>query len=494
MSKIETVTRYQQLAETFANYIHQGKLKVGQRLPAIRRVASNYQVSINTVLSAWQVLENRGLIEARPQSGFYVRTVLAELSNALPSQPKPRELGSEKLALIETVFAAQKNPLYTNISLACPQNKDFFPTARLAKITASILRRNPAVISEYALPNGSEQLRQQIAKRAFYTGLSLAADEITVTHGCTEAMQLALRATTQPGDCVGIESPTYFFLFPLLSELGLKVIELPTDPRNGMQLDVLELMMQERRFTAVVTIPTAHNPLGFSMTISDKQRLARLAETYQIPVIEDGIYGELQFSPTPSPPIKAFDEQGWVIYCTSFTKTLAPDFRIGWMSAGRYQAIVNRIKGISSLGESALLSRTLAEFLANGGYDHHLRSLRRRYASNMDKARDLVARHFPEGTQATRPTGGFLFWAELPKKIDTVELFTQLLNEQICVTPGALYSLSDHYHHALRLSCCYPFDERYRYALSRTGALACEMTGIPPMPTGSLSVSNLELS
>jgi len=157
---------------------------------------------------------------------------------------------------------------------------------------------------------------------------------------------------------------------------------------------------------------------------------------------------------------------------------LAPDFRIGWMTAGRFHEAVARFKSLSTLGESALLTGTLAEFLANGGYDHHMRSLRRRYASNMDKVRDMISRYFPEGTQATRPTGGFLFWAELPGKINTVDLFEQLLNERICVTPGSLYSLSDHYHHALRLSCCYPFDERYQYALRRIGELACEMTGI----------------
>lgn len=475
----EVTTRYQQLADEFATLIHQGKIKAGQRLPAIRRVAETHQVSVNTVLSAWQRLENRGLVEARPQSGFYVRSVLAEVATSAPRQLKPRELGREKMALIEAAFSAQRNPAYTNISLACPQHEDFFPTAKLTKIAASLLRRKPEIISKYALPNNGEPLREQIAKRALYSGLSLSAEEIIITHGCSEAIQLALRVITSPGDCIGVESPTYFFLFPLLAELGLKAVEIPTDPRKGIKMDVLELMLKEKRISALVTIPTVHNPLGFTTSVADKKRLAQLAQHYQLPIIEDGIYSELQFHTPESPAVKSFDKEGWVIYCTSFTKTLAPDFRIGWMMAGRFHEAISRLKGLSTLGESALLTSTLAEFLANGGYDHHLRSLRRRYASNMDKVRDMISRYFPEGTQATRPMGGFVFWAELPGKINTVDLFEQLLNERICVTPGALYSLSDHYNHALRLSCCYPFDERYRYALRRTGELACEMTGIP---------------
>lgn len=169
-----------------------------------------------------------------------------------------------------------------------------------------------------------------------------------------------------------------------------------------------------------------------------------------------------------------------MIYCTSFTKTLAPDFRISWVAAGRFHAEIARLKAVSSMTESTLLSETLAEFLASGGYDHHLRSLRRRYAANLDAARGIMARNFPQGTRATLPQGGFVLWVELPGKVDTVEMFNRLLLVQICVTPGALYTLSDRYKHALRLSCCYPFDEHYTRALQRTGALACEITGLTP--------------
>nr|WP_255697910.1 MULTISPECIES: PLP-dependent aminotransferase family protein [unclassified Pantoea] len=474
-------TLYQQLADSFAESIHQGTLKPGKRLPAIRRVAQSHQVSVNTVLNAWQLLEDRGLIEARPQSGYYVRGVLPAVTRSV--KPLPADIhdpSAQKLALIEQVFAAQNNPDYTNISLACPQDSELFPSARLARITASLLRREPGMVGRYALPPGSERLREEIARRALLAGLTLTPQAITLTHGCMEALQLALRAVTQPGDCVGLESPTYFFLFPLLASLGLKALEIPTDPQQGLSLDALEMLIQEKRIQALVAMPGAQNPLGYVMPLARKKRLAELVNTYQIPLIEDGLYDELQFDWPLSPPVKAFDRDGWVIYCTSFTKTVAPDFRVGWTAAGRFHAAIARLKAVSSMTESRLLSETLAEFLASGGYDHHLRSLRRRYAANLDAARGLLARHFPQGTRATLPRGGFVFWVELPGDIDTVALFDRLLQEQICVTPGALYTLSDRYRHALRLSCCYPFDERYTWALKRTGALACEMTGLAP--------------
>ncbi|MEW5291383.1 MULTISPECIES: PLP-dependent aminotransferase family protein [Erwinia] len=478
ISETEESPLYQQLAVTLAEAIHCGTYPPGSRLPAIRRCASHHQVSVNTVLTAYRILEDRGLIEARPQSGYYVRSVLPSVKAVSRLHPTVHSPGSDKLALIETVFAAQNHPDYTNISLACPQNSDFYPTAKISRIISSLLRREPMLIGRYALPPGSQRLRREIARRALDLGMSLTAEEITLTHGCMEALQLALRAVTTPGDCVGVETPTYFYLFPLLASLGLSVLEIPTDPQQGLSLDALELVLQEKRIQALVAMPTAQNPMGCTMTLPDKKRLAKMVNHYQVPLIEDGLYCELQFNWPLSPAVKAFDSDGWIIHCTSFTKTIAPDFHLGWMAGGRFHEKLARLKSVSSLAESRLLSETLGHFLESGGYDHHLRNLRRRYAAQMDEARGMIARHFPAGTRATQPSGGFVFWVELPGRLDCVALFHRLLQEKICLTPGALYTLSERGNSAMRLSCCYPFDDRYSWALKRTGALACEMSGI----------------
>lgn len=473
-------TRYNLLADNLAEAIRRGTLPAGSRLPSVRRSAQTYSVSINTVVAAYRRLEDRGLIEARPQSGFYVRTALPALEvRHLPHGPAA-EPADDVLDLIDTVFAAQINPAYTNLSLACPQANDFYPGAKLGRIMSSLLRRQPHLIGQYALPPGNLPLRQQIARRSLALGMMLEASDITLTHGCMEALQLALRVTTQPGDSVGLETPTYFYLLPLLASLGLKAVEIPTDPQTGLSLDALELMLNEKRLNAVIAMPTAQNPMGFTMPLAAKKRLARLMNDHRVPLIEDGLYAEIQFSDALAPAVKSFDKYGWVLFCTSFTKTLAPDFRIGWIAGGRFADKLRKLKAVSSMTESSLLSQTLAVFLESGGYDHHLRSLRRRYEAQVDEARALIAQYFPRGTRSTRPMGGFVFWVDFPEGVDTVALFKQLIEEKICLTPGTLYSPSGRYSNGLRLSCCYPFDVRYTAALARLGQRACEMSGLPP--------------
>lgn len=473
-------TRYQQLADTLAQAIRRGTLQPGSRLPSVRRCAQTHSVSINTVVAAYRALEDRGLIEARPQSGFYVRSTLPALKTA--SQPSSRiePPADDVLALIDRVFAAQQNPAFTNLSLACPQAADFYPGGKLGRMLSSQLRRQPDLIGKYALPPGSLRLRQQIARRSMTLGMLLEPGDITLTHGCMEALQLALRVVTKPGDCIGLESPTYFYLLPLLASLGLKALEIPTDPQHGLSLDALELLLNEKRLDAVIAMPTVQNPLGCTMPLAAKKRLARLINEHQVPLIEDGLYAEIQFGGSLSPAVKSFDRDGWVLFCSSFTKTLAPDFRIGWVAGGRFNEALRKLKAVSSMAESQLLSETLAMFLETGGYDHHLRNLRKRYAAQVEEARALIARHFPRGTRATQPAGGFVFWVECPDGIDSVALFHQLLEEQICLTPGTLYSPSGRYRNGLRLSCCYPFNARYTQALARVGAKACEMSGLPP--------------
>ena len=213
-------TRYLQLADTLAEAIRRGTLQPGDRLPSVRRCAQTHRVSINTVVSAYRTLEDRGLIEARPQSGFYVRSTLPALKMASAPSSRIEPPADDVLALIDTVFAAQQNPAFTNIALACPQTSDFYPGGKLGRMLSSQLRRQPGLIGQYPLPPGSLRLRQQIARRSMTLGMLLEPGDVVLTHGCMEALQLALRVTTKPGDCVGLESPTYFYLLPLLASPG----------------------------------------------------------------------------------------------------------------------------------------------------------------------------------------------------------------------------------------------------------------------------------
>jgi len=477
------ISRYQQLADELAHAIASGTLPPGARLPSVRQSAKSRTLSLNTVTAAYRLLEDRGLIEARPQSGYYVRARLpAPSRGALTDAGAAQPTDDKVLDLIGSVLAAQQTPGFTDLSLACPQGGDFYPTAKLARLLSGVLRRQPQLIGTYPLPPGSQRLRTQIARRMLALGMRATPDDIVLTHGCMEALQLALRAVTQPGDAVGLESPTYFNLLPLLASLGLNAVEIPTRPDTGLSVDALELLLAEGRLAAIVAMPNVHNPLGCSMPLAAKQRLAELVNRYQVPLIEDALYVELQFADSPAPLVKAFDRDGWVLVCASYTKTLAPDFRTGWLEPGRFGEAVRRIKFASTISEPAVLAETVGLFLESGGYDHHLRSLRRHYARQVDTVRGLIERHFPPGTRATTPAGGFLLWVELPEGCDTVALFHAALKERISLMPGTMYSPGGRYRHCLRLSCCYPIDEHYLTAIARVGQLAAQQLEAAPPP------------
>lgn len=470
---------YQSLADELRTAMGDGRLPAGARLPSVREAARSRNLSINTVLAAYRHLEARGLVEARPQSGYFVRSRLqappAPRFAPQPAQARPAE--TAVLNRIAAVVEAQSNAGNVDLSLACPKGSDFYPGERLARLVADTARRHPELLSDYSLPPGSLRLRREIARHALDLGVTMAAEEVILTNGCMEALQFALRTVTRPGDAVAMESPTYFTLIPLAERLGLRIIEVPTHPCNGMSIDALELLLSEQRVKAVVTMPNVHNPLGTSMPVESKRRLAALANEYRVPVIEDALYAELQYAVPLQPAVKAFDRDGWVILCSSYTKTLAPGFRAGWMEAGRFRREVTDLKFCSSVAQPALMSEALGLFLESGGYAQHLRRLRRSYAGQIDRLRGLIDEVFPAGTRATEPTGGFLVWVELPQGCDANKLFDQALARGISITPGTLFSPSGRYTRHIRLSGCYPFSERHIHALVTLGQLAARQLG-----------------
>jgi len=473
---------YQLLAEEMRSAISDGRLPAGSRLPSVRDTARDRSLSINTVLAAYRHLEARGQVEARPQSGYFVRP-------RLPSPPPPAAAVAAAVAYSQTpvqaqpadtavldriaaVLAAQSDPNTIDLSLACPKSSDFYPSKALSRLVADLARRRPELLTDYSLPPGPLLLRREICRHAHDLGMALEPENIILTNGCMEALQLALRGVTQPGDTIAIESPTYFNLISLADHLGLRSIEVPTHPDQGMSLDVLELLLSEKRIQAVVTMPSVHNPLGTSMPVAGKQRLASLAKTYRVPVIEDALYAELQYATPLQPTVKSFDSEGWVIVCTSYTKVLAPGFRVGWMEAGRFQRRIAALKFSASLAQPAFLGEVLGSYLESGGYAQHLRRLRRMYAAQVDRLRGLIDDAFPAGTRAAEPTGGFLVWAELPEGCDANRLCDDALARGITITPGSLFSPSGRHGRHIRLSGCHHFSDRYIHALLTLGELA----------------------
>jgi len=461
---------YESVAGDISTLISSGTLLPGERVPSVRRLSRQKHVSISTVLQAYRLLENRGMIEARPQSGYFVRRARPAAEMAVTNPPStPRPVGVHDL--VSRVLDAAKDPRVVKLGAALPAH-ELMPSARLGRMLSAIARRSPEALTTYAVPPGREELRRQIARHSLNWGCNFTADDVIVTNGCMEALNLCLRAVAKPGDIVALESPTYFGLLQIIESLGMKALEIPTHPRNGISLEALALACEREKVKACLVMSSVSNPLGSTMPDAAKKRLVQLLAGHGIPLIEDMVYGDLHFGATAPRAAKSYDKQGTVMLCSSFSKTLAPGFRVGWVAPGRYQEQVSKLKFISSVGTPELLQLTVAEFLANGGYDRQLRSLRRAFAERIERGRGLVFEHFPEGTRATSPAGGFVLWVELPPGADALALYESAMQEGISIAPGPMFSASSRYRNCLRLNCGCTWTPAVERALARVGELA----------------------
>jgi DNA-binding transcriptional MocR family regulator len=464
--------RYEELADTIARMVENGALRPGSRAPSLRRICKDHGASLSTALQAYQLLEDRGVLEARPRSGFYVigraGPVLATPAvSRLPGTPIRISIAATVLKLLECAADPRLVPLGCAIPSA-----ELLAGGRLDRFLARTARLRGADYNIYTVPKGDLRLRQEIARRALRWGQALSPEDIIVTCGCTEALMLALRTVTRPGDVVAIESPTYFGLLHSLEDLGLRALELPTDPVAGVDLAALERALQRKAVAACLFSSCFNNPLGCTAPDDKKRELLRLLARHRIPLIEDDIYGDLYFGSERPKPFVSFDPSGKTIYCSSFSKTIAPGYRIGWVASGGHAEAILERKLASTLSGPALPQAALAEFLSCGGYDSHLRRLRRVFADSMDRMTRVIERRFPRGTRVSRPAGGFVLWVELPGDIDSRALLDEALRRGICFTPGDVFSATTRYRHCLRLSCGHGWDDRIEAGLAVIGELA----------------------
>jgi DNA-binding transcriptional MocR family regulator len=467
---------YHQVAAQIHELIRAGTLRAGDRVPSVRRLSHQQGVSVSTVLQAYQRLEDIGIIEARPQSGYYVRRAPTAVQEPAPSRPPRRALNVEVNDLAEAVLAYAMDPNIVAFGSACPA-PELFPLERIRRVLSSLARRDRDALGRYGLPPGTERLRRAVARRALEWGCRLDHRDLVTTTGCMEAINLCLRAVTRPGDLVALESPTYYGFLQILQSLGLRALEIPTHPRSGISLEALELALAEHPVKAVLVMPNVSNPIGASMSDAAKKRLVELLAAKNVPLIEDHIYADLHFGLTPPKAAKAYDRSGNVMLCGSFSKTLSPGLKCGWIAPGRWREQIRLLKFVASGGQNELVELTVAELLESGGYERTLRQLRRRFESQVDAARGVIAEPFPRGTRVTRPSGGYILWVELPKSCDTVALFEALLERGITIGPGPMFSASQRYRNCMRLSLGYIWASRHERAMREIGRMARELAG-----------------
>ncbi len=468
---------YEKVAFNIQAMIEKETYRAGEKIPSIRNLSRLMHVSINTVMEAYAYLENVGLIEARPQSGYYVSKRLGAVGIKGENKKIIEDIAPNSVTFADIPLQIMRN--LHNASLVPlgggSPNPQLLPIDKLNKMLSSQSRRFRIQNISYAAAAGMKKLRMQIAKRSLTYGCNLAPEDIIITSGCIEAVTLALQATCRPGDTVAIASPVFYTFLHSIQWMGLKVLEIPATPQEGINLDVLRYALNQNPIHACIFISNFNNPVGSLMTDDKKRELVTLLAKYNIPLIEDDVYGDLSFGPDRPSAAKAYDEKGSVLYCSSFSKTLAPGYRVGWIVPGKYRERVEQLKSILNVATASPTQLAVAEFLTNGGYDQHLRKLRRTYARQTAFVCSAVKRYFPWGTRITHPEGGFILWVEMPDDVDSLKLYEAALQNGISIAPGIIFSTTgDKYNNCIRLNAAY-WSEEVEQALETLGTITNTM-------------------
>jgi DNA-binding transcriptional MocR family regulator len=466
------MNRYQELADLTEALIDQGVMRAGERLPSIRQACRTYQVSPITVTQAYYLLESRGLIEARPRSGYFVR---GRIAPTLPEPDMTRPVsGATELQISDFIFQileSTKNPAVVPLGSSFP-SPYLFPLDKLGRFLANAARRLDPLATVTDLPPGNEELRRQLALRYLAHGANVSPQEIVVTSGALEGINLCLQAVTRPGDLIAVESPTFYAGLQAAERLGLRVVEIPTHPRDGVSLEALEGILQLHPVKACLLMLNFSNPTGSLVPDERKTALLDLLRRHQVPLIEDDVYSELYFGPQAPLCSKSEDRDGLVMHISSFAKCLAPGYRLGWVAAGRFAKQIQRQKLSTSLATTVPVQIALAEYLKHGGFDNHLRHLRRTLAQQEAALVAAVDRHFPAGTRLARPQGGYFLWLELPPRVNALNLHQQALAHGISTAPGPIFSAQREFTHYLRLNFGHPDFPEMETAIATLGALA----------------------
>ncbi|KAF1009879.1 MAG: HTH-type transcriptional regulator NorG [Pseudomonas fluorescens] len=463
------MTLYVNLAELLGTRIEQGFYRPGDRLPSVRALSVEHGVSLSTVQQAYRVLEDNGLAMPRPKSGYFVP--MGRELPALPAVGRPAQRPVEISQWDQVLELIRAVPNRDSIQLGRGMPDVLSPTmAPLLRSLARISRRQDLPGLYYDTILGNEDLREQIARLMLDSGCQLTAQDLVITTGCHEALSASVHAICEPGDIVAVDSPSFHGAMQTLKGLGMKALEIPTDPLTGISLEALELALEQWPIKVIQLTPNCNNPLGYIMPESRKRALLTLAQRFDVAIIEDDVYGELAYSYPRPRTIKSFDEDGRVLLCSSFSKTLAPGLRIGWVAPGRYLERLLHMKYISTGATATQPQIAIAEFLKNGHFEPHLRRMRAQYQRNRDLMIDWVSRYFPAGTRASRPQGSFMLWVELPEGFDTLKLNRLLTEEGVQVAVGSIFSASGKYRNCLRMNYAAKPTPEIEEAVRKVGA------------------------
>ena len=468
---------YLQVADGLEKMIADEVLRIGDKLPSVRVLSDEYGISMGTAFQAYYHLEGRGLIESRPKSGYYVRFNHRRFPD-LPNTILPEVLSHDVSVkeMIESIYTDIAAKDVINFALAVP-DPSLLPAAKLNKSVVYALRNTKDHCVNYEHTQGNIELRKEIAKLAFNWGGKVNPDEVIVTSGCLEAIMVCLKAVTKYGDTIAVECPTYFGINQSIESLGLKVVEISSDPVTGIDLAYLQKAIKKSKIKACVFVPSFNNPFGSCMPDDNKKKLVEIITAHNIPLIEDDIYGELYFGKSRPRTCKYYDTKGLVMYCSSLSKSLTPGYRIGWTIPGKFFEQVKQMKRIQNISSPTLTQAAMGHFLKHGRYEYHLKTLRKALHTQSLRYVQAIIKYFPTDTKVSRPHGGFILWLELNKKVNAFKLRTEAMRHNISIVPGKIFSASANYSNCIRISFGKPWSKDVDEGLMILGKLIKGMIG-----------------
>src|ERR1700676_3394557 len=421
------VPLYIQLRDQIRALVHAGDLRPGERIPASRELATQLGVHRTTVANAYAELESEGLISGHVGRGTFIRG--ESEAQKIPPELHPSSLNGAVRR--ESLFAAERGEDGLNrLTQAAPRGAisfvmarpatEFFPVEDLRSCSNAVWRREGPEILQFGSSDGYSGLKEVLVSMLRGEGYEAADENLLITDGCQQALDLLCKVFLRPGDTVLIENPTYSGTLAILAGARVRVLGVPVSTDSGpgttpgVDVSAIEAVLMQNRVKMIILTPDFHNPTGTTLPVSERRRLLDLAARFQVPIVEDHIYARLRARGERVPSLKQLDRSNLVIHIDSFSKIAFPGLRVGWIVAPAN--VIERlrlVKQTTNLHTGQLSQAILAEYMRRGLLTRHLERTRKAYSARLCALEQALSRHMPHGTKWTRPEGGMCVWVEL---------------------------------------------------------------------------------
>ncbi|MGX9419065.1 aminotransferase-like domain-containing protein [Vibrio sp. WJH972] len=437
---------YKQLANLFIEEIINGKRKEGSRMPSLRTLARQEAISMSTVVSCYQELESQGWIHSRPQAGYFISP--SSRAHATPDLVQfVSQVSTVKPSPI--LYATKNGPLGESNT---PNDEQ--TVLELERSFRRTLKRLGSKVDQYPDKQGEPIFRQALSSHFSKLGLHFDSSELVITAGCMSAVKVALESCTREGDIIAISSPCFNGIIELLGSMSRKIVEIPC-LEEGIDLEQFEAHLKENSIDAAVFCTSHMNPQGITMSSQQKQKLARLANHYQVPIIEDDVYLELSYSSQIPLPAKYYDKGGYILWCGSVSKSLSPSYRLGWCLPGKFQKTYQNIIAVTGFGVTMLTQLAIADFISSGQYNKHLRRRRAQLLVLRQQYLSYLITHLSPDVKISNPQGGMVLWLQIPSL--NRQAFTKEISEcNLDIRAGTLFSTRALYDECVRINIGHP--------------------------------------